>query len=86
MKEHTFKEFYFQVDGMLNGRRTCIQQYKCVECGETIELPMSVLPTDYFNGYCQGGKNEHSDKAVRLVSHGKWLSPNRKSGRPGGRV
>ncbi len=54
MPNHNFKEHGFISDGLLNGVRTCINEFICRECKTIIQLPLGMSPADYPNEACKG--------------------------------
>lgn len=69
MSKHNWTQSLFEPDGRINGRPTCIQHWKCRDCGETTALPLSMKPTDYDETRCRGGENvlRTSANDVRLL-------------------
>ena len=56
---HKWKEFYLNDDGTYNGYRTCLLEWRCKNCGEKIELPLGMKPSDYNESTKCKGENDN---------------------------
>lgn len=55
MKKHDWKESFFDCDGTFEGKKTCVQTWKCKGCGIEVKIPMGNSPYDYQQTNCQTG-------------------------------
>jgi hypothetical protein len=57
---HNWKAIRFEDGGQYQGITTCLQAWRCKDCGDEEKLPLGCAPEDYSKTACNGSEPKHS--------------------------
>lgn len=71
MPTHDWTQSRFDTQGDYRGMVTCVQQWRCRNCNETINLPLGINPKDYDVTRCKSDNVFRSEPKPKE----KWKHP-----------